>query len=173
MTDAFIARVISNNGDGTWTVAPKITEFDGTPHVPIFVNAVNGLFPNPGDIVMVVTARNNLDDADINRYYEANEANGRIIAISTPVVQYSFKGDYLIQGDITLQGNLTIIGDLTMTGELTVANNVTIAQDLTVVGNIDTTGSITSTGLTVLGIDFLTHTHANNAPAPGPTGPPT
>jgi hypothetical protein len=173
MTDGFIATVVSNNMDGTWTVLPKIIEYDGTPHIPIKVNAVDGLYPVTGDTVMVVTIRNNLDDSNINRYYKASESNGRIIGIATPVVFYQFKGNYKYTGDIILDGNLTILGDLTMTGDLTVAKSITVAQDITVVGNLDVTGSGTMGTLTVGGINFLTHTHANNAPAPGPTGPPT
>ena len=160
MSDSFIATVLTNNGDGTWTVAPKITEYDGTPHVPIIVNAVNGLFPSPGDVVMIVTARNNLNDSFINRFYEASESNGRIVAIATPIIQYTFKGDYEIIG------NLTLLGDLTVTGDITATGNITVAQDITA------TGSITATDITLSGKSFLTHTHANNAPAPGPTGPP-
>jgi hypothetical protein len=174
MTDGFIADVRSYNPvDNTWMVEPRIVEFDGTDHPLIKVNAVQGISPNVGDVVMVVTIRNNLDDKKINRFYEASETNGRIVGVAKPVTQYVFEGNYKFEGNLIIDGDLTVEDDLRVKGDLEVDGDAFIDDDLSVGGDLEVDGETATGSLTVNGIDWLLHTHPNNAPAPGPTGPGT
>ena len=193
MTDAFICEVIKKNAiDKTWDVQPKIVEFDGTDHKVITVNAVGGIDPQIGDIVLVVTARNNLDDKEINRFYESSETNGRIVAVAKPMIFYTFKGDFEFIGTVLFTGGIQTTGDLLVQGDLIVEKNASVGQNLIVTGSISAGSSITATGnisglgdltiageasvgsLVIGGAPYEAHTHQNNAssyPASAPTGP--
>lgn len=83
MTDCFVAKVVgAGTAANTWTVTPLMTEHDGTDHPDILVASTSGITCLPGDLVLVLTARNNIDDSSVPRWFEASEACGRIIAIS-------------------------------------------------------------------------------------------
>lgn len=164
--DAFICDVISKNTvKKTWKVRPRITEVDGTNHPMIDVNAVGGLDPVVGDVVLVVTARNNLDDKKISRFYPPTEANGRIIAIAKPVTKYFFEGDFEFDGDVVFTGNVTIEKDLTVRKNLTVDEDAEVGGDLTVDGEVKASDAVLGN------IRFSTHTHTSSAPGVQ-TGPP-
>lgn len=217
MTDAFLATVetfdpILNVAE----VAPLIVELDGTDHPTVSAAPVAGITPESGDLVLVVTARNALDDEPVSRYYDASEATGRIVHVVKPqggvyifTGDYKFVGDLIFDGDVKITGNLNVEGDselegdlvvggdaeikgtLDVTGDTTIDGNLNVGINATVTGAL-AAGSMTSTvpgplsipgaltiggalvcaSATIGGIDFATHTHANNAPAPGPTGPP-
>jgi len=187
--DAFICDVIKNNGDGTWDVDPRIVEIDGTDHPTIKVNAVGGIKAQVGDVVLVETVRNNLDDKKISRFYPASETNGRIVGVAEPVLQYVFKGDYKFEGDVTIQGNLevtenvqvggnvSVTGNTTISGTLRVSMDLTAENDLIVEKNLNVTEDLTVDGaadvgsLKVGGIDWLLHTHSGVVAGGASTGP--
>jgi hypothetical protein len=151
MADAFLAKVVSGSGK-EWIVTPQIIEDDGTTHPDIDVSAQGGITPEVGDTVLVLTMRNNLNETPIPRYSKATESNGVIIGVLTTASGYTLTGDFNFIGDIAIEGSLSITGDLTVTGDIEAEGDV-------------------KAGFPVQ-ISLLTHTHANNAPAPGPTGPP-
>ena len=92
MTDAFIAKVVGQADGGNWTVTPQIIEHDGTLHPDITVSAVEGITPNANDFVLIITARNNLDNSEVQRYYSASEACGRIVGVVQTSSQFVFTG---------------------------------------------------------------------------------
>lgn len=162
MTDAFIAQVVGATG-GDWTVTPKIIEHDGTTHPDITVSAVGGITPQVNDLVLVVTARNNLDNSPAPRYYMASEACGRIVAIVQTSAQYVFTGTFKWIGNLTFDGNVHVTGNLTVDGTLDATGNATMHGNLTVNGNATIDGT-----LSVGGHDVLSHNHSD--PQGGTTG---
>lgn len=150
MTDAFLATVISYDvAEKTAVVSPLIVENDGSAHPDITVKAVAGIKPATGDIVLVLTIRNNLDDAEISRYFESSESNGRIIHVVKPAGGvFTFKGDYKFIGDVVFDGDVSVTGDTTMDGDLTVKGDTkvegdtTLEGDLTVEGDAEIQGSL-------------------------------
>ncbi len=151
--DAFICDVVSKNiAKKTWKVRPRITEVDGTNHPMIDVNAVGGLDPVVGDVVLVTTARNNLDDKKISRFYPPTESNGRIIAVAKPMTKYFFEGDFEFDGDFEITGNLQVGGDLTVDGSVDVGGDLTVD------------GEVTASDAVINNIRFTTHTHTSAAP---------
>lgn len=183
--DGFLCEVISPNPiDGTWNVKPKIVEVDGTDMVIIKAKPVGGIDPVVGDVVMVVTTRNNLDDKKINRYYESSDANARIVAVATPVLRYEFKGDYKFIGDVIIDGNLEVTGDLEVggdvsvgtilqPGDLVVTGDAEVNGNLDVDGDLDVDGTTNTASLTINGIDWLQHTHSGVTAGGSSTGPGT
>lgn len=173
MTDAF-AAVVTGPGEGlhAWVVVPQIIENDGTPHPPITVQAGGGITPAPGDYVLVLTARNNLDNLPVKRFYESSESNGRIAAVLVAATGYTFQGTYRFIGPVSLTGNLAVTGNTTLLGNLTMTGNEAVTGNVNITGNSTISGNLTVAGiLTVGGVVVNSHTHANNAPLPGPTGP--
>ena len=154
MTDGFLATVDSyDEAENTATVSPLVAEYDGTPHPQIKVKPVAGVKPASGDVVLVVTIRNNLDDAEVSRYFPASESNGRIVHVVKPAGGvFTFKGDYKfigdvvfdgdveVTGDTTLDGDLTVKGDAEVQGSLDVQQSATIAADAVVTGNLSVGG---------------------------------
>lgn len=182
MADGFLCDVLSPNViDGTWDVKPKLVEIDGTDAKTIKAKPVGGIEPTPGDVALVVLPKNNLDDGKISRWYEATDANARIVAIATPVLRYEFKGDYKFEGDIIIDGNLEITGNLDVGGDVSIGTiiqpgNLDVTGDLEVDGNLDVNGDLDVDGetntasLKINGIDWLQHTHSGVTPGGGSTG---
>lgn len=176
MTDAFVAEVIRPGANNTWTVAPQIIEHDGTDHPNIDVGIVEGITPTVGDMVLVLTTRNTLDNAPIQRYFTASEACGRIVAILETgeykfTGNYKFIGDFTIDGNLTVTGNLTVNGDATMDGEVTIKGKLTAENDVQIDGDLTADGSVTITNdATINGRSFMTHVHLGPLPPSGPTG---
>lgn len=82
-TDAFIATIISlGTNANTFVVAPKIVEMDSTPHAQITVATSQGILPQIGDEVLIVTMRNPIDFSTISRYFNATAAKGIIVAVT-------------------------------------------------------------------------------------------
>lgn len=127
MTDAWLATVVSYDpATKTAKVLPLIVENDGTDHVQVSANPVAGTYPEAGDTVLVLTARNNLDDKKISRFFDSSEMNGRIIHVVKSLEGvYRFKGNYRIDGNLEVNAPDVItfvVGD-TLTFEVTVEND--------------------------------------------------
>lgn len=154
MTDAWLAEVISFDPLTKEAVAlPKITEPDGTPHPEITVKAVAGITPEPGDLVLVITLRNNLDDAYISRFFEASETNGRIVDVVKSVQgvfkftgNYKFTGQFAIDGSLDVTGPVSVDGSLDVTGPATLKNGATITGDASVSGNLSVGANLSVSG---------------------------
>lgn len=167
MTDCFLATVISfNSATYEGQIQPLIVENDGTDHPIVKAKSVGGLAPLPGDKVIVVTSRNNLDDQSISRYYEASESNCRIIEIASTGGIYNFKGNYKFEGNVIIDGDLTTTGDITSAGNLNLAGDALIGGDATLAGNLTVIGTAQFGA-----IPFATHKHISAAPGVA-TGPP-
>lgn len=170
-TDAFVATVV---GAGllpdTWEVIPLITEIDGTDHPEITVGARDGITPTPGDTVLVVTMRNNLDLSAISRVFPSSESNGVIVGVMAQTTGYALTGDYTFIGDMIVDGDLTVTGDVTVTGGITAVGNSSFG------GNVAITGAMTSATATIGGRPFAAHVHIGSPSAPPgavtPTGIP-
>jgi len=183
MTDAFLATVESvvDPLQFLYKVTPKIIENDGTTHPVITVRAAKGVTPSPQDVVLILTTRNNLDNKPVQRYFEASEACGRIIAVIQSVASglvltgpYNFIGDVTIKGDLSLQTNPDTgsTGSLLAAGNVIIGGEAVVGGDVSVAGNLEVTENCTVSGiLTVGGVVVNGHTHYNNVPVPGPTGP--
>jgi len=105
MIEAFIAEVKSTDQIG-WLVTPKIINNDGQPHDDISVISRPDIDPQIGDIVFILTIKNNLDLTDINQYFEPSKANGVIIGIATSMdSKFYFEGDRIINGLMEVKGN--------------------------------------------------------------------
>jgi hypothetical protein len=165
MSDCFLATVISFAG-GEGQIQPLIVEADGTDHPMVRAKSVEGITPDPGDKVLVMTSRNNLDNSTISRFFNASESNCRIVGIVSKAGNYFvLTGNYRFVGDILVQGNVQTTGDIQAAG------NIQTLGDVTAVGNVDVGGSGTIagsltivTGLSVAGINVLTHGHISAAP---------
>ena len=122
MTDGFLAKVVSYDPTTeTAEVLPLIVENDGTKHPGITAKPVAGVLPSTGDVVLVLTLRNNLDDAYISRFFTASESNGRIVHVVTPANGvYTFKGDYKFEGNVTIEGDVAVTGDVSIEGLVTI-----------------------------------------------------
>lgn len=154
MVDPFLAKVVADNNDGTFTVTPQIIEHDGTMHPDVLVSSIGGITPEAGDTVLIVATRNTLDDTPIQRYFEASEACGRIIDI----VKKS-AGPYLLTGDYKFDGDFSCTGDVQIDGKCT------IDKDVKVKGNMDIDGT-----LTIAGKPYTGHTHNGVTPGSGSSG---
>ena len=176
MTDPFIASVLADNGDGTYSVGPKIIENDGTTHIPVNAIPTEGIIPTVNDLVLVLPVKNNLDNTSIQRFFKSSEANGRIIAIVSTAGTYNLKGNYKFDGNFEITGTLTIDKDLTVKGNSTVNGNSTVDGDMTIKGNttcqkkLDVTQGITCASLTIAGVDVMQHTHSGVTPGTGNSG---
>ena len=134
MADGFLATGVSySEADKTAVVSPLIVENDGTPHPDITVKPVAGIKPAAGDIALVLTIRNNLDDKEVSRFFDASESNGRIVHIVTPVGGvFTFKGNYKFIGNMVFEGNVDVTGDVTIDGAVDVTGDVTIDGTVTI-----------------------------------------
>lgn len=159
MVDAFLAKVVADNNDGTFTVTPQIIEHDGTTHPDVLAGIVQGITPASGDTVLIVTTRNTLDNTPIQRYFDASEACGRIVA----VVQTS--GQYILTGQFKFIGDFTVDGKFHCTGDVQIDGKCTIDKDLKVKGNATIDGDCS-----IKGKNFMTHTHSGVTPGGGNTG---
>jgi hypothetical protein len=100
--DAFIAKVDAPGASaGEWLVTPQIIEMTGVQHAQITVGTSQGIKPAIGDSVLILTMRNNLDFANVSRYFEANEANGVIVGV---VAASAFEN----VGAFTITGSLKV-----------------------------------------------------------------
>ena len=175
MTDAFLATVetfdpILNVAD----VKPLIVELDGTDHPTVSAAPLAGITPESGDLVLVVTARNALDDEAVSRYYDASEATGRIVHVVKPqggvfifTGDYKFVGDLIFDGDVKITGDLNVEGDLIVGGDAEIEGTLDVTGDVTLMANLNVTGNTVITGnascanLTVAGLQ-------TSAPGPLP-----
>ena len=108
MIDAFVAKVESGSGLA-WKVTPQIINDDGNQHPVIDVTVKTGITPKVGDIVLVMTMKNNIDFSNVNKFMSASYSNGVIIGIATSQDgKYYFTGDYNFQGHFVIDGDLTI-----------------------------------------------------------------
>ena len=108
MIDAFVAKVESGSGLA-WKVTPQIINDDGNQHPVIDVTVKTGITPKVGDIVLVMTMKNNIDFSNVNKFMNASYSNGVIIGIATSQDgKYYFTGDYNFQGSFVIDGDLTI-----------------------------------------------------------------
>ena len=179
MTDAFIATVVSVNPDTSCIVTPQIIEHDGTTHPNVTAGVVEGITPTAGDSVLVLTTRNNLDNAPIQRYYDASESCGRIIAIVKTASVYSLTGSFKFIGSVeitqnlTVDGNLTVKGTLSVTGDTTLSGRLTVQKDVSMSGKLSVTGDSTLSGSNtqIAGRVFTSHTHSGVTPGAGTSGP--
>lgn len=148
MTDSFLATVVSyDKAKNEATVSPLIVETDGTDHPDIITKPVAGITPEAKDVVLVVTARNNLDDKTISRFFEASETNGRIVHVVKPQNGvYIFTGDYKFVGDVKVDGKLEVTGDVTLDSNLEVKGDTKLDGDLHVVGDSTMDGKLDVTG---------------------------
>lgn len=137
MTDAFLATVESYDLVlKTAKVKPLITENDGTKHPGIEVKPVAGILPAAGDLVLIVTIRNNLDDSFISRFFSSSESNGRIVQVVKPADGvFTFKGDYKFEGDVEFKGDVTITGDVSIEGDVSLKGDAAIEGNVTVTIN--------------------------------------
>lgn len=181
MTDAFAAVVNTVNQDGTCLVTPQIIEHDGTTHPQIKVGFVQGITPAANDVVLVLTARNNLDNSPIQRYFSASEACGRIVGVLTAGSVFNLTGSYKFTGsleitqDLTVDGNLHVKGTLTVDGDTTLKGKLNGQKDVTFDQKLNVTGdsTLTGTGTAIAGRTFLSHTHGGVTPGGGTSGPVT
>jgi len=145
MTDAFLATVetfdpILNVAD----VKPLIVELDGTDHPTVSAAPLAGITPESGDLVLVVTARNALDDEAVSRYYDASEATGRIVHVVKPQGGvFIFTGDYKFVGDLIFDGDVKITGDLNVEGDSELEGDLIVGGDAEIEGTLDVTGDVT------------------------------
>lgn len=109
--DIFLATVDAKDGD-TWKIKPLIVEVDGTDHPGLVAVANKGVTPSPGDKVLVVTMRNNIDGAKISRYFEATEANAVIVWVFQSESKLTLTGDFILDGNLTIEGGLTVSGEV-------------------------------------------------------------
>lgn len=195
MVDSFLAEITSfSSATKKGKIKPLVILADGTDTQILDAKAVGGITPLPGDIVLVLAIRNNLDDSKISIYYKPTWANCRIIWVASPKAgTYKFTGNYQFTGGITFTGDLTVTKDLNVTENLivgkdaTVSENLMVTQDVTIGGGLDVAGAINAVGkistltdLEVAGVSFNTfyaqtkdHTHiAPGGLTPAPTGTP-
>lgn len=192
-TDSFLAKILSfNSGTKKGKIEPLVILEDGKKQKELDAKAVSGITPLPGDIVLVIAIRNNLDDSEISCYYESSWSNCRIVAIaSAKAGTYKFTGNYQFTGGVTFTGDLTVTKDLNVTENLVVGKDATIGSgdgggDLLVLGGLTAMSANVGGDLTVIGdatiggisfsefhTDYLAHTHlAPGGLTPAPTGPP-
>jgi len=164
MSDCFLATVISfANGEGQ--IRPLIIENDGTDHPIVSAKSVSGVTPDPGDKVLVVTSRNNLDNQAISRFYDASESNCRIVAIVSKVgANFVLTGNYRFVGDITVQGNIQTTGNVQAAGNVQALGDLTVIGSATIGGSATVAGALTCPSAVIGGIPFLTHKHISAAP---------
>jgi len=128
MIDAFVAKVESGSGLA-WKVTPQIINDDGNQHPMIDATVETGITPKVGDIVLVMTMKNNIDFSNVNKFMNASYSNGVIIGIATSQDgKYYFTGDYNFQGHFVVDGDLIVdnangSGNGIMKGALEVKGN--------------------------------------------------
>lgn len=177
MSDCFLAEVISfSSSTFKGKVKPLILEADGSTHSDINVEAksVSGVTPSVGDLVLVVTSRNNLNDKPIHRYNQTSESNCRIIAVVKKNGQnFVFTGDYQFKGDVEITGNATFKQDLKVEGDTELEGKLDVGGDVVIDGDAEIGGGFKVGGNTQFkgGIWFETHTHTITAPG-AQSGPP-
>lgn len=84
MTDSFLAKVISySKSTKKAKIQPLVIMADGTQkkNLPLDAGVIDGLVPEEGDTVIILTTRNNLDKKEISIYFDATWSNGWIIGI--------------------------------------------------------------------------------------------
>ena len=148
MTDSFIAKVLSFSlGTKKGKIQPLVIMQDGKKITSIDAKAIGGVTPSPGDLVLVIAIRNNLDDKEISFYYNPSWSNCRIVAVAaTDSGTYKFTGNYQFTGGITFTGNLTVTKDLNVTENLIVGKNATISKNLTVTQDASIGGGLNVAG---------------------------
>lgn len=108
MIDAFVAKVESG-ADLAWKVTPQIINDDGNQHPIIDVTVKTGIVPKIGDIVLVITMKNNIDFSNVNKFMKASYSNGVIIGIATSQDgKFYFKGPFNYEGSFVIDGDLTV-----------------------------------------------------------------
>jgi len=165
MIDAFVAKVESGS-DLIWKVIPQIINDDGNQHPIIDVTVKTGIVPKVGDIVLVLTMKNNIDFSNINKFMKASYSNGVIIGIAT-----SQDGKYYFKGPFNYEGNFVIDGDLTVDNTNGSGNGI-FKGTLEVKGNTRSlvTHAELNTALQGVITWLNSHTHLVTT-APGTTGP--
>lgn len=117
MIDGFIAKVDSYTG-GKWVVTPQIINDDGQQHDQIEVISRDGITPKTGDLVFVMTIKNNHDFSNIQKYFPASYTNGVIVGIAI-----SQDGFYYIEGDYNFKGSFEVDGSQVINQTLEVNGN--------------------------------------------------
>lgn len=139
--DAFIGVVVAEGDEPrTYLVNPSIIEHDGSTHKPVLCATAQGVTVEPGAKVLILTMRNNLDFAPIQRIYGASESNGVIIGV-VDAEGFELTGDYKFVGDVLIEGNAVINGDLEITGTL-ILNGTNINQFVT--NHMHVSGTLTA-----------------------------
>lgn len=165
--DAFIGTVEAAGGTPrTWIVTPQIIEHDGSTHKPVLCYAAAGIALAPGNLVLILTMRNNLNFAPIQRIYEASEANGVIIGL-VGTDSFALTGSFSFSGDVSISGNLAVSGNLTVGGNANVTGDAEIDGTLTLAGtdiNAFVTGHMHESGTLVA--------PSGGGPVTGQTGAP-
>lgn len=122
MIDSFVAKVESGSGLA-WKVTPQIINDDGNQHPIIDVTVNEGIRPKVGDMVLILTMKNNIDFSNINKFMKASYSNGVIIGILTSQDgKYYFRGSFVVDGDITID-NTNESGNGILKGTLEVKGN--------------------------------------------------
>lgn len=156
MIDSFLAEVISYDSlKKTAEIEALVLMNDGSkqtlPAKPVF-----GIVPKPGNVVLVLAIRNNLDNEAISIFYKPTWANSRIIAVvSENSNEYHFKGNYFFEGDLEIDGKLKVTKDLTVEGKSTFKDEATFKKLATFEQDAK---------FGILGISFLNHKHFVTAP---------
>ena len=134
-----------------WYVEPLIIQVFGNKHSKILARSRSGVVPLKGDIVHVVTMKNNLKLEEVRQTDEASKSNSLIVGILK-----ADKNKYVYDYDREYKGNLTV-------GEnLEVKKNLTVGENLEVKGEVKIEGK-----LIIGGKDYTTHTHLPGSFATG------
>lgn len=155
--DSF-AAVVKKQNKNTWDIEPLLIQVDGSVHPPVSAITRSGIVPQPGDIVHVVTMRNNLDLDLVNISDSSSLANSIIVGV-LKTTKYIYDYDREFNGNLEIKKNLTI------------NKNLAVKGDLAVEGKIEVKGK-----LIIAGKDYTTHTHVagtlttSQGPVTGATG---
>ena len=118
-------------GAKKWLVEPLIIQIDGKVHPQVEAISRSGIVPAIGDIVHVVTMRNNLDLEKIRTTDEATLLNSIIVGVLK-----ANKNLYVYDYDREIKKNLNVKKDLTIEGDASFKGNLKIEGNLEVVKNI-------------------------------------
>lgn len=126
----FVADVESYNPiTGVAMIAPRFVYQDGSKPEALKATLLEGIIVEPGDLVAVITMKNNLDNETVNAYFPRSLANCRIFAVIEPMGGiFLFKGDYTFEGEFIAQSDAIPNVKLSVT-----ADGVTIETLLTTI----------------------------------------